>query len=207
MSKIYDLTDKDTIPLNHFIQLLPEIQVDETFTVKSKTTVTTVKRALVFAGLSVRDVQAEGDVTTYTVLRPNKDKLQSKATTAATPAPAAAAAAPANTSWGIDPTKKAATVDEGELLKDTVTETAQFDCGTGGDGPKKACKNCTCGLADQEVAENQAKTEKEGTGGCGSCALGDAYRCAGCPSLGKPAWKTIDGETIKVNVDDNTVGI
>jgi len=199
-----DLTSQTTIPLNHFISLLPTIPFDEEIVVTGKATNTAIKRALVFAGLSIRSTQIADDATTYTIIRPNKNKTQAKPIETAS----STTAAPAQNEfagWGIDPTKTASTVDETELLKDTVTETAQFDCGTG-TGPKKACKNCTCGLADQEVADAQSQQEKkEGTGGCGSCSLGDAYRCAGCPSLGKPAWKTIDGENIKINTEDPTV--
>lgn len=78
---------------------------------------------------------------------------------------------------------------------------------------RKACKDCTCGLADRLEAEDKERranadknlnvmklatddlneldftVEGKQTGSCGSCALGDAFRCDGCPYLGLPAFK------------------
>lgn len=195
----FDLTDQDTVPPKYFIALLPTITADVEFTVKSKANNTTARRAIIFAGLTIKQTTNEGDVTSYTVVKPNKGN---KTTTSA---PAAAQSTEKNefASWGINPNAKVETIDDSTLLTGTVTDAPQFDCGSG-DGPRKACKDCTCGLADAETEEQQEEMRREGNGGCGSCSLGDAFRCAGCPSLGKPAWKTVEKTgAIKLNMVDD----
>ncbi|KAL4812269.1 Fe-S cluster assembly protein dre2 [Aspergillus spinulosporus] len=77
---------------------------------------------------------------------------------------------------------------------------------------RRACKDCTCGLAAQIEAEDRERREAADkslnvmklesddlneldftvqgkTGSCGNCALGDAFRCDGCPFIGLPAFK------------------
>ena len=49
----------------------------------------------------------------------------------------------------------------------------------------KPCKNCTCGRADELNKLNQVA---ELSSSCGRCHLGDAFRCAGCPFRGTPAF-------------------
>lgn len=84
---------------------------------------------------------------------------------------------------------------------------------------RRACKDCTCGLAAEMQGEDKERragadanlnalklgssdlneldfTVKGKTGSCGSCALGDAFRCAGCPYIGLPAFKP--GEEVRL---------
>ncbi|KAJ7540495.1 hypothetical protein O6H91_10G018200 [Diphasiastrum complanatum] len=88
-------------------------------------------------------------------------------------------------------------VDEDSLLteEDLIKPVLQYDdCEVGKSG-KKACKNCTCGRAELEEQEQQHKGSltleqlNNPQSSCGSCGLGDAFRCSTCPYRGLPTFK------------------
>jgi hypothetical protein len=125
-------------------------------------------------------------------------------------------------------------IDENELITETsLLNTSSIIClnepASNGVKRRKACKDCTCGLAEKEAFSNgaeeeatQVNTRNQGprvqfsaeeltevdftiegkTGGCGSCSLGDAFRCAGCPFLGLPAFKPGQAITLDSISDD-----
>lgn len=85
-----------------------------------------------------------------------------------------------------------ARIDEYELLGEVPLPVGKgkSDCSN----QPKACANCSCGRKDleEELGEEEAKKVLEsGTqrSSCGSCYLGDAFRCDGCPYRGLPAFK------------------
>lgn len=103
-------------------------------------------------------------------------------------------------------------VDEKDLLDDGL-DTTKIPGGCGDapaaeGGKKRACKNCSCGLAEQEAAGIVAgapKTVEEKitkSSSCGNCAKGDAFRCAGCPFLGKPAFEPGQERVMLTSIDD-----
>jgi len=88
---------------------------------------------------------------------------------------------------------------------------------------RRACKDCTCGLKEKLEAEDRSKrdaadkalstlklnpdelaevdfTVQGKVGSCGNCALGDAFRCDGCPYIGLPAFKP--GEEVRLLNND-----
>ncbi|KAM7396312.1 hypothetical protein PAMP_019361 [Pampus punctatissimus] len=93
-----------------------------------------------------------------------------------------------------------ALLDEDDLKKPDPSSLRAPSCGEGAGKKKKACKNCTCGLAEELESEGKQKTNMPKSA-CGSCYLGDAFRCASCPYLGMPAFKP--GE--KIVLDNNTL--
>ncbi|XP_020593695.1 anamorsin homolog [Phalaenopsis equestris] len=95
-------------------------------------------------------------------------------------------------------------IDEDSLLTAEDLKKPQIpaasDCEVG--SSRKACKNCTCGRAEAEQKVQLGLTAEQiinPQSACGSCGLGDAFRCSGCPYKGLPPFKL--GE--KVSLTEN----
>jgi hypothetical protein len=113
-----------------------------------------------------------------------------------------------NNTSSIPSTQSQNLINQDELIDpyDTYQKFAkENDCIT----KPKPCKNCNCGRAETEnnKYENDTKTDNDAmkASNCGKCYLGDAYRCAGCPYRGKPAFKP--GDKIELGNSELNDGI
>jgi hypothetical protein len=101
-------------------------------------------------------------------------------------------------------------IDEDDLLLNnsgmlapppTIDTEARAKAAADDCGGRKACDDCTCGRAERE-ADEEKKSADPPKSSCGNCAKGDAFRCAGCPYLGKPAFKEGE-EHLVLKLDDD----
>lgn len=71
-------------------------------------------------------------------------------------------------------------------------------------GGRKACDDCTCGRKEMEegTSSEKKKLTEIPKSNCGNCSKGDAFRCAGCPYLGKPAFKEGEEHLVLDLTDD-----
>ncbi|XP_056846856.1 anamorsin homolog [Raphanus sativus] len=68
---------------------------------------------------------------------------------------------------------------------------------------KKACKNCVCGRGEKAVKIGLTEDQIENPqSSCGSCGLGDAFRCGTCPHKGLPPFKLDEKVTLSQNFLD-----
>ncbi|KKA27800.1 hypothetical protein TD95_003899 [Thielaviopsis punctulata] len=220
-----------------------------------------VVREAVLAGLVANDEGFEKpDYSTETVvplkLKLGKNKVNpdgsvslKRSAPTQTPAPKVVAATPAGVGFvdlddDLDDDDDDDIIDEDTLL----TEEDRFreikvptECLPKPGKRRRACKDCTCGLAERLEAEDAARraaadaklaaavaaadaapapppkvtapvklvaddlaevdfTVQGKTGSCGNCALGDAFRCDGCPYIGMPAFKP--GEEVRLLRND-----
>ena len=156
-----------------------------------------IHTSLLLAGLKATSERREGDVRMLTAHR--------KATTQTISQPISLGGAKNAVSIDDD------MIDEDDLLNDTTlgapsmeprTVKAGDDC-----SGRKACDNCSCGRAEAEAGGNPIPvlTKEElvqKTSACGNCAKGDAFRCASCPYLGKPAFKAGQEHLVLDLMDD-----
>ncbi|VVB15053.1 unnamed protein product [Arabis nemorensis] len=92
-------------------------------------------------------------------------------------------------------------IDEDSLLTEDDLKKPQLPVASGCETTKKACKNCVCGRAEiEEKAVKLGLTEDQienPQSSCGSCGLGDAFRCGTCPYKGLPPFKL--GEKVSLS--------
>uniref|UniRef100_A0A0G4H111 Anamorsin homolog n=1 Tax=Chromera velia CCMP2878 TaxID=1169474 RepID=A0A0G4H111_9ALVE len=120
--------------------------------------------------------------------------------------------------WSFGVTSTIATAVNGEaadLIDDSTLVDDNLNYEAMGKGKEscaskpRACANCSCGRKELEVelgAEEAKRRLEKGVerSSCGNCYLGDAFRCAGCPYKGLPAFKP--GEKVELDTDMSNSG-
>ena len=143
-------------------------------------------------------------------LPPSKAAISGKSAPTSAPAPKKS-----TTVWAVntDDLAEDDLVDEDDLLNDGL-DIPIMACEPNGErkadgGKRRACKNCSCGLAEleaDEVSSNKVSAIKEfksvQSSGCGNCSKGDAFRCGGCPFLGKPTFEKGQEKVVLAMGDD-----
>jgi anamorsin len=174
-----------------------------------------VQMACVLSGLLVFAERTNGDRTRRT-LTARKASSQSSVATAAALVPQSNKPIPlnnANSSNNNNNSNNQATIlideddllgEEGDWAPDTTavprTKNATDDC-----GGRAPCDNCTCGRKDNGGNNNDALAAAAppiSSSNCGKCGMGDAFRCASCPFLGKPAFKPGQEQVVLEMQDD-----
>lgn len=213
---IHDVEIFDTLSLASVVPFLrktvenhqtPEINVQ----VDPEQDATNVHTAIVLAGLTAQSERMETD----------SENKKWRVITASYKPPTSSTAAKIKVSTSSTPVKinidldDQDMIDEDELLDQDIngitlnappevdiSQREKDDC----DG-RKPCDDCTCGRAEMEQQqgpgqEQPQKVIKDLKSSCGNCTKGDAFRCAGCPFLGKPAFKEGEEHLVLDLTDD-----
>jgi hypothetical protein len=154
--------------------------------------------ALLFAGFVNACARASAPGQIFEIDAQKPDYEAGAATLLPSSKTAAQAPARALSAWKLSADDDV--IDEDSLLSgldDSAAATVKIsndDCDLIA-GVRKACANCSCGRAEAEDASKPPPVAVDNSA-CGSCYLGDAFRCAGCPSRGLPPFKPGEKVTI-----------